>query len=383
MARPLLLPLARAALVAALGAAFATTAAADPGVDATHIVIGQSAPLSGPAAELGRRLRAGILACFRAVNAAGGVDGRKLELLTLDDGYEPARTVVNTRELLGPDAAFALLGFVGTPTTLAAKPLIDAAQIPLIGPFTGADALRRPVDPYVFNLRASYDDETRRIVDAFLFLGLKRVAVFYQDDAYGAAGLSGVRRALAAHGLAPVATGSVQRNTTAVDAALRAILPAHPDLIVQIGTYAESAAFITAARQGGFGGQFANVSFVGAQSLAHALGAAGDGVMISEVVPFPYSGTSAIQRDYAQAMKASGDTTLDFTSFEGYIDARVLVQALRRAGRVPTRAALIASLDHLGSDDLGGYVVHFAPDDHDGSHFVDVTSIDSHGSFRH
>ena len=383
MARRLLLLLARAALVAALGAAFAASAAADPGVDATHIVIGQSAPLSGPAAELGRRLRAGILACFAAVNAAGGVDGRKLELLTLDDGYEPARTVANTRELLGPDAAFALIGFVGTPTTLAAKPLIDAAQIPLIGPFTGADALRHPVDPYVFNLRASYDDETRRIVDAFLFLGLKRVAVFYQDDAYGAAGLSGVRRALGAHGLTPVATGSVQRNTTAVDAALRAILPAHPDLIVQIGTYAESAAFIEAARARGFGGQFANVSFVGSQPLARALGAAGDGVMISQVVPFPYAGTRAIQREYAQSMRAAGDGTLDFTSFEGYIDAKVLVQALRRSGRVPTRAALLAALDHLGSDDLGGYTVQFSPTDHDGSHFVDVTSIDASGGFRH
>ena len=383
MARRIPHLLARAALLAALAAASATGAHADPGVSASRIVIGQSAPLSGPAAELGRRLRAGIMACFAAVNAGGGIDGRQLQLITLDDGYEPARTVANTRQLIGPDAAFALLGFVGTPTTLAAKPLIDAAQIPLIGPFTGAGALRHPVDPYVFNLRASYDDETRRIVDSFLFLGLKRVAVFYQDDAFGAAGLSGVRLALAAHGLTPVAIGAVRRNSSAVDAALHALLPAHPDLIVQIATYAESAAFIDAARARGYGGQFANVSFVGAQPLARALGAAGDGVMISEVVPFPYAGTRAIQREYAQSMHAAGDDTLDFTSFEGYIDARVLVQALRRSGRQPTRAALIAALDHLGNDDLGGYVVHFAPDDHAGSHFVDLTSIDAHGGFRH
>ena len=374
---------ARAALLAALAAASAASAHADPGVSAARIVIGQSAPLSGPAAELGRRLRAGIMACFAAVNAGGGIDGRQLQLITLDDGYEPARTVANTRQLIGPDAAFALLGFVGTPTTLAAKPLIDAARIPLIGPFTGAAALRHPVDPYVFNLRASYDDETRRIVDNFLFLGLKRVAVFYQDDAFGAAGLSGVRLALAAHGLMPVAIGAVRRNSTAVDAALHAILPAHPDLIVQIATYAESAAFIDAARARGYGGQFANVSFVGAQPLARALGAAGDGVMISEVVPFPYAGTRAIQREYAQSMHAAGDDALDFTSFEGYIDARVLVQALRRSGHQPTRAALIAALERLGNDDLGGYVVHFAPDDHAGSHFVDLTSIDAHGGVRH
>ncbi|MBW4048883.1 MAG: ABC transporter substrate-binding protein [Proteobacteria bacterium] len=362
-----------------------TAQAGDPGLTESQILIGQSAPFTGPAAQLGIRLRIGIEAYFKAVNAEGGIDGRQLKLLSLDDGYEPARAVANTKQFIGGDnQVFALLGYVGTPTTLAAKPIIDAAKIPLVGPFTGAMALRAPVDRYVFNIRASYNDETRRIVDNFLFLGLKRVAVFYQDDAFGKAGLSGVEAALAAHGLKPVATGTVQRNTVDIAAALKSILPAKPDLIVEVGTYTEAAAFIKGSRARGYGGQFANVSFVGSEALAKALGAEGDGVMITQVVPFPYSGATAIVREYQARMIAAGHKDdYDFTSLEGYIDAKVLVQALRKAGHTPTRTTFIDALNAMNADDLGGFMVHFSPTDHAGSTYVDVTSITKSGTFRH
>jgi|YelNatPaOPRAMG01_1025707.scaffolds.fasta_scaffold23711_3 ABC-type branched-subunit amino acid transport system substrate-binding protein len=372
------------ACVALLLGLTAPSFAAVAGVSDTQIVIGQSAPLSGPAAQLGVRLRMGIEAYFQRVNAEGGVAGRTLKLVSLDDGYDPPRTVANTKSFIDGGKAFALLGYVGTPTTLAAKPLIDQAGIPLIGPFTGAMALRQPVDPFIFNIRASYDDETRKIVDQFLFLGLKKIAVFYQDDAYGMAGLSGVQKALAAHGLKPVATGTVQRNTVDVAAALRSILPAQPDLIVEIGTYTEVAAFNRQAIAQGYGGQFANVSFVGSEALARALGPQGNGVIITQVVPFPFSTVTPLVREYQEAMNAAGHKgDYDFTSLEGFIDAKVLVQALRKAGKNLTQAGLIDALNGMSDDNLGGFIVRFSPTNHAGSDFVDVTSITASGGFRH
>ena len=191
-------------------------------------------------------------------------------------------------------------------------------------------------------------------------------------------------KALAAHGLKPVATGTVKRNTVDVAAALKSILPAHPDLIVEVGTYTEAAAFIQQARAQGYGGQFANVSFVGSEALAKALGPAGNGVMISQVVPFPYSGVAAIVREYQARMTAAGHPNdYDFTSLEGYIDAKVLVQGLRKAGKALTRNNLIDALNGMNAEDLGGFVVHFTPTDHAGSSYVDVTSITQNGKFRH
>ncbi|MGC8807341.1 MAG: ABC transporter substrate-binding protein, partial [Thiomonas sp.] len=354
------------------------------GVTDTQIVLGQSAPLTGPAAQIGIRLRMGIEAYFKQVNADGGVAGRNLKLVSLDDGYEPPRAVANTKTFIDGGDVFALLGYVGTPTTLAAKPLIDQAGIPLIGPFTGAMGLRQPVDPYIFNIRASYNDETRKIVDQFLFLGLKKIAVFYQDDAYGMAGLSGVQKALAAHGLKPVATGTVKRNTVDVAGALAAILPAKPDLIVEVGTYTEVAAFNQQAIAQGYGGQFANVSFVGSEALAKALGPQGNGVIITQVVPFPFSTVTPLVREYQAAMSAAGHKDdYDFTSLEGYIDAKVLVLALRKAGKNLTRASLIDALNGMSNENLGGFTVRFSPTNHSGSDYVDTTSITASGGFRH
>ncbi|MBN2692286.1 MAG: ABC transporter substrate-binding protein [Burkholderiaceae bacterium] len=361
-----------------------TAFAAAPGVTDTQIVIGQSAPLTGPAAQLGIRLRMGIEAYFKQVNADGGVAGRTLKLVSLDDGYEPPRAVANTKTFIDGGDVFALLGYVGTPTTLAAKPLIDNVGIPLIGPFTGAMGLRTPVDPYIFNIRASYNDETRKIVDQFLFLGLKRIAVFYQDDAYGMAGLTGVQKALAAHGLKPVATGTVKRNTVDVAAALASILPAKPDLIVEVGTYTEVAAFNQQAIAKGYVGQFANVSFVGSEALAKALGPQGNGVIITQVVPFPFSTVTPLVREYQAAMNAAGHKNdYDFTSLEGYIDAKVLVLALRKAGKALTRPGLIDALNNMSNENLGGFTVRFSAGNHSGSDYVDTTSITANGDFRH
>lgn len=362
-------------LLAALGAR------AETGVGEKEIVVGQFAAMSGPAAQLGQRLNTGIQAYFKAVNDQGGVNGRTLRLLTRDDGYEPDKAVAAVKGLIEQDQVFALLGSVGTPTGLAAVPVLTAAKVPLVGMFTGAQGLREPFNRYVFHVRASYFDETERIVQHLTTLGVKKIAVFYQNDAYGKAGLEGVTRALTKRQLKPAGTGTVERNSPDVNAALDAILPAQPEAVVQIGAYKACAEFIKQARAKGYGGQFFNVSFVGSKALADELGPAGMGVVISQVVPFPYIPSSPIVREYQQRMKEMGEKELDFSSMEGFLIGKVFVEGLRRAGKSPTRESLIAGLESLKDVNLGGFEISYSAKDHTGSGYTDLTIIGRDGRF--
>src|SRR6266705_3425348 len=279
-------------------------AQAETGVTPTTIVIGQSAAFSGPASELGNEMRAGAMAYFRAVNAAGGVNGRKIELRTLDDGYESDRAAANTKKLID-DRVFLLFGYVGTPTSNASKPIFTAARVPFVGPFTGAESLRNPLNHYIFNIRASYYDETEKIVGQLVGQTLDKIAVFYQNDDYGKAGLAGVERAMQKRGMKIVATGTVERNTTDVAAAVAAIGKADPQAVIMISAYRSCAAFIKAMRAARFNPQFMNVSFVGSKALAKETGAAGRGVAISQVMPFPWNISNRVVKEYQQALAAS------------------------------------------------------------------------------
>ena len=296
---------------------------------------------------------------FKAVNAQGGVNGRQLKLVVRDDAYEPEKTKAAVKALIEEDKVFALIGSVGTPTGLAALPILTAASVPIVGMFTGAQALREPFNRNVFHVRASYFDETEKIVQHLTTLGIKKIAVFYQNDAYGKAGLEGVDRALARRQLKTVATGTVERNTVDVSKSLATILGASPEAIVQISAYKSCAAFIKQARAKGFGGQFFNVSFVGSKALADELGDAGNGVVISQVVPFPYIPSSSIVREYQQRMAESGQKELDFSSLEGFLTAKVFVEGLKRAGRNLTRDSLIAGLESMREVNLGGFMVNY------------------------
>ncbi|EHR70052.1 ABC-type branched-chain amino acid transport system, periplasmic component [Burkholderiales bacterium JOSHI_001] len=347
-----------------------------------RIVLGQSCALSGAAAQLGIQMQAGAKLFFDALNARGGVNGQTIELRTLDDGYEPERCKANTDKLIR-DEVFALFGYVGTPTSLAALPLVNEAKIPFVGPFTGAQALREPFSRYVFHVRASYFDETALIVKQLTSLGLKKIAVFRQNDSYGQAGLDGVLRALKVQNLEPVAVGLVERNSVDVAAAVAAIVPKLPDAVVQISAYKSCAAFIRAARKAGYGGTFYNVSFVGTQALADELGKEANGVMVSQVMPFPFNGTTPISREYLDAVaKAGGGGRPNYSSMEGYVAAKVLAEGLRQAGRGPSREGLIAGLESLRGWDLGGLRVDFGPNDHVASHLVDLTMLTEDGRVR-
>jgi branched-chain amino acid transport system substrate-binding protein len=348
-----------------------------------NIVLGQSAAFSGPASELGEQFKRGALLYFDRLNARGGIGGRSIELVSLDDGYEPDRCAANTKKLI-ERGVFALFGYIGTPTSLAALPLATAAKTPFIAPFTGAEALRAPFNRYAFHVRASYFDETAAIVKQITSVGIQRVGVFYQNDSYGKAGLEGVVRALKPLKLEPAALGTVERNTVAVDEAVKTILAANPGAIVMISAYKSCAAFIRAARKAGFGGNFYNVSFVGTQALAKELGADARGVVVSQVMPFPFSANTTVAGDYLAAGKAAeGDKfSPNYSSIEGYVAARVITEALRRPGATASAEALIGALESLRDLNLGGFFVDFGPQKHTGSRFVDLTILTAEGKVR-
>jgi ABC-type branched-subunit amino acid transport system substrate-binding protein len=311
------------------------------------------------------------------------VAGRTIELKTMDDGYEPDRCAENTRKLIEQDV-FALFGYIGTPTSLAALPIFTKAQMPFIAPFTGAMALREPFNKLVFHLRASYNDETALIVKHHTNLGLKRIAVFYQNDAYGQAGLSGVTLALAAQDLKPVAQATVERNSVNVDAAIKTLLAAKPDAIVQISAYKSSAAFILAARKAGYGGTLSNVSFVGTQALSDELGKDAAGVVVSQVMPSPYYPGRPIAREFSEAVQKAGKSAhANYSSLEGYLAAKMVTEGLKRAGsKAQTRDGLMRGIESLSNHSFAGYAVNVTPSDHVASKFVELSMLTGDGRIR-
>lgn len=366
---------------AALGTWSRPARAQSAGVADDRIVLGQSAPFSGPANQLGLQFHLGAQLHFEAVNAKGGINGRRIELQRLDDGYEPERCAANTRQFIGQNV-FALFGYVGTPTSLAALPLATEAKVPFFAPFTGAQALREPFNRYAVHVRASYFDETAAIVRQVTSVGIRKVAVFHQNDAYGKTGLEGVQRALQAQNLTPVAVGTVERNSTEVAAALKDILATRPEAIVQIGAYKACATFIRLARQQGYAGNFYNVSFVGTQALSDELGAMAKGVVVSQVMPFPYAPVMPLSGDYLAALKDQRGVAPNYSGMEGFVAARVFTEALSRAGRNLTREAFLGAVDGLQNLNLGGFPVDFGPKKHTGSRFVELTLLTEDGRVR-
>ncbi len=349
-----------------------------------RIVLGQSAAFSGPSAQLGIQFNQGAKLFFDQLNAAGGVGKRMVEIRTLDDGYEPDRCAENTRKLIADDV-FALFGYVGTPTSLAAVPLFNQAKVPFFAPFTGAESLRQPFNRLAFHVRASYYDETALIVRQLVNLGVKKIAVFHQNDAYGKAGLDGVNKALAEHKLPLAGAATVERNSVDVAAAVEKLAAAKPDAVVQIAAYGASAAFVRAARKAGFGGTFYNVSFVGTQALADELGKDGAGVVVSQVVPSPYQPSRQITREFLDAIKKAGDKVQpNYSSMEGFLAARIFTEGLRQAaasGKI-SRDSFISGMEGLGTQVISGFPVSFGPNDHTASTFVEMSMLTGDGRVR-
>ncbi len=353
-----------------------------PGVTAKSILLGQSAAFSGPAAQLGIQMNIGTKAYLDHINAQRGVYGRKIALKTRDDRYEANLCADATTKLIEEDKVFALISYVGTPTTAAAMPIITKAKVPLVGPFTGAELLRTPVNRYIFNVRASYYDETEKIVDLLVSNGNTNIAVFYQDDNYGLAGLKGVEIAMAKRNLKISALGKVERNTIKVEDAVKSINAARPGGVVMISAYTSVAEFVRQMKKAGSITQFYNVSFVGSKALADALKDEGYGITISQVVPFPWSSSGVrVVKEYQEIMTKAGNTDFNFSSLEGFIVGKVMVEGLKRAGKDLTREKLIAALESMNNVDLGEFVVSFSPTNHSGSKYVNITMIGRGGKF--
>jgi ABC-type branched-subunit amino acid transport system substrate-binding protein len=267
------------------------------------------------------------------------------------------------------------VSYVGTPTTAAAMPVFTEAKVPLVGPFTGAEVLRNPVNRYIFNVRASYYDETEKIVEQLVSTGNHKIAVFYQDDAYGQAGLKGVEIAMDKRNMKIAALGKVERNTVKVQDAVKIINAAQPDGVIMISAYTSIAEFVREMKAAGSNTQFHNVSFVGSKALADALKEEGYGVAISQVVPFPWSPSVPIVKEYQDVLSKAGNTDFNFSSLEGYIVAKVMVEGLRRAGKDLTREKLVSALESMNGVDIGDFMVNFSPTNHSGSKYVDLTMI--------
>ena len=356
-----------------------------PGVTADRILFGQSAALSGPAAALGQGMRLGIQAAFDEINRQGGVHGRRLELVSLDDGYEPEAALANTRELLQEEQVFALIGPVGTPTSRAAEPVATQSGAPYIGPFTGAEFLREPeVAPTAVNVRASYFQETDEMVERLTEdLGVSRIAVLYQDDSYGNAGLTGVQMALAARRLELSGLAAYQRNTTAVKVAVLELRRANPEAVIIIGAYRPVAEFVRWAKRIDFSPILINISFVGSEALAAELGPAGEGVLITQVVPFPEDTSLRVVRTYRDSLRRQErGAPPSFVSLEGYIAGRLTGEVLDRAGPELTRAGFLETLTTIRNLDFGGFSLTYGPGDTQGSDRVFLTRIESNGQLR-
>lgn len=371
-------------VIVALNVDLVIVARADPGVFDDKIVFGQSAAFKGPAAVLGLGMREGILAAFNEANAAGGVHGRKLELVSYNDGYEPEKAIANTERLIGDDKVFALIGEVGTPTSKAVQPITTEQSVPFLGPFTGAAFLRDPSLRNVINVRASYDQETEAWIERLTGdLGLSRIAILYQDDSFGRAGLKGVTKALEKRGLKPVAEGTYMRGTTAVKRALLAIRKGSPQAVVMVGAYKPCAEFIKLAHTIKLDTIFVNISFVGSKALAEELGQDGKGVVVTQVVPLPDDVDIPLVARYQRAMKATNPyAKFGFVSLEGYIVGRLTVEALNRLGNPVTRAGLLSTIRDVGVFDLDGVTLSYGPDDNQGMDRVFVTVIQQDGSFK-
>lgn len=355
--------------------------AEEEGVSAGAIAIGQSAAFTGPAQALGLEMRKGIEVYLNSVNKQGGINGRRLVLKSLDDGYEADRAAANTKKLIEEEKVFALLGYVGTPTSNAALPIFTAAKVPFVGPFTGAESLRQPVNRYIFNVRASYYQETEKIIEQLASLGMKKIAVFYQNDAYGKAGLTGVEQAMKRRNLSIAATGTVERNTVAVADAVKGIAKIEPQAVVMISAYKSCAAFIREMKQAGSNPQFMNVSFVGSKALADELKQDGRGVGISQVVPFPWSVGTPVVKEYQKLMAEAGNHEFNFSSLEGFMAAKVMVEGLKRTGKDVTRERFVSAMESMKDFDIGGFRVTYSADDRYGSKFVDLTVIGPNNKF--
>ncbi len=350
---------------------------------AAELVVAQVAPLSGVLASTGKQMVLGGQIYFDHINATGGVHGARIKHLVVDDSYKVDETVRLTREVLARSDVVALFGFAGTANVgkLLSEGVLEAGGAALVAPYTGGEVLRKPFNPWIFHVRAGYADEAEHMVKQVTTLGMQRVAVMYQDDAFGKAGLAGVEAALASRSLKLAAMAPYERNTDNVEAAVKLVSASDAQAVIMISVNRSTAAFAKRYRETGGGAQLYNISVVDPAELVKLGGLKNlHGLGISQVVPYPYAPNTAVVREYQALLKkyAPGEL-INYTSFEEFLGAKVLVEALRRAGPSPTRAKVVKALESMERYDLGGTQIDYSAVNRIGSRFVEVTVIGGAG----
>lgn len=351
------------------------------GITDTEILLGQTTALTGPLAELGQDVMNGSKAYFDHINAQGGVHGRKIRLITLDDGYNPEKGVANVKQLIEKEQVLSLFGVIGTPVNLAIMPMIEKAGIPNFGPASGADAMRFPFNRLVFHSGPSYADEIAKIVEHLNVRGIKKIGAVYQNNAFGKEGVANLERIVKENKLTLAGTASIESSGADADKATETLLQAAPQAILMITAGKSSFDFIKAYNQRAVGMQYFALSVMASQAAIKALGADGVGVVVSQTSPFPFSATSGIVQEYQRVMKKMGNKNLSFASISGYINAKIMVDGLKRAGRNLTRERLIDALESMGKVDYDGFTINYSKNSHLGHKYVELTVISKDGRF--
>jgi branched-chain amino acid transport system substrate-binding protein len=350
---------------------------------AADIVISQLAPLTGVLASTGKQMVLGGQIYFSHINDTGGVHGQKIRVLVGDDGYKVDETVRLTREALANPEVVALYGFAGTSNVgkLLTDGVLDQGGAALVAPYTGGEPLRSPFNPWIFHVRAGYADETEHMVQQVTTLGMTRIAVMYQDDGFGKAGLEGVQKALAKRKLTLSVAAPYERNTDKVEEAVKQVKASDAQAVIMISVNKSTSAFIKRYREAGGGAQLYNISVVDPAEIVRLAGLKNaHGLGVSQVVPYPFMASLPVVREYQTLLKKYAPNELvNYTSFEQFLGAKVLVEGLRRAGPKPTRAKVVKALESMGNFDLGGTSVDYSAENRVGSRYVEVTVIGSSG----
>ena len=371
-----------ASMVALLAAMLSPVARAETGVTDNAVIVGQSAVFSGPVADTGNHYRSGIELYFDKVNKAGGVNGRKLQLVALDDAYDPKRTAENTRTLIEQNKVFALIGYTATANLIAAMPIAEAAKVPMFAPLVGTTSFRQKHNHYLFHVRASYQNELSRIVQQLAVIGSDKVAVVYQDSAFGKSNLDTLLPLLQAQKLTVATTLPMAISATSATDIATQITQANAGAVIMIMAGKMSEVLIRDLKAAGIGSTIYTISVgvVDAKGAAARLNGALRGVVTASIVPSPKLERYAIVKEYRQAIAAS-DTKIDnYTVLEGFIAAKVFTEGLRRAGRAPTREGFISAIEGLGKYDLGEFRVEYGPANHNGSSFVELEMYSGEGN---
>jgi branched-chain amino acid transport system substrate-binding protein len=352
-----------------------------PGVTDTEILIGQSCQLTGPLAALSSEVRQGASLYFDHINATGGIRGRKIKVIALDDAYDPKKAAENTRTLIEQEKVLALFQYAGTPPALAAVPVAEEAGVPFITPFTGSDALRKKFSPQVFNIKAGYSAELETMVKQLATIGVTKVAVAHLNNPFGTDGLASVEKAAAASGVSLVAKAPVEVDRSKIDLAVDTIAKAGPQAIIVVSAGKPSIDFVDAYLKAGHRSTFYMLSVISNAQLVAALGERARGIVVSQVVPSPWNQGIAVSREFQALARKADIKDFTFSQMEGFVSAKFLVEGLKRAGNKPTRESLARGLETMAKVDLGGFVVELSPTQHSSGKSVDMMILGRDGKF--